>query len=335
MFQTITLSLLIALPLSAVDVLLTQSSTGTIHRWVTIPATLRPDKQVTLHAKVAGHLKSISVDVGDTIDAGQTLAILEVPEIEADIISARASKEVAEINYKRLLTASEKASGVVLPQMLDEAQGRLKIAEAALKRQEILLAYATITAPFKGVVTARHADPGAFIPLGGTDQQGATISLADFSTLRVCIPVPEQEAKFIKAGTLATIMTGATAKPLETKVSRVSNILDENSATMAVEVDLPNSENALIAGAYVKALLAAETHVNARIVPVSAIFVEKVSSSVFVFREGKAIKTTVVVGFNDGKNAEILSGLKGDEPLIVLTGLTLTDGQVVTVAPAK
>ena len=335
MFRLIPFLFLAALPLSAGDVLLTQSSRGTIHRWVTIPSTLRPDQQVTLHAKVAGHLKSISVDVGDAITAGQSLAVLEVPEIEADMISARTAKEVAELSYNRLVVASEKASGVVLPQVLDEAQGRLKIAESALKRQEILLAYATLTAPFKGIITARYADPGAYIPAGGTDQQGAVVSLADTSKMRVSISVPEQEAKFIKSGTLATIMTSATAKPLEAKVSRASQLLDANSATMAVEVDLPNSDNSLIAGAYVKALLAAETHENALLLPVSAILVEKVNSSVFVYREGKAVKTPIVVGFNDGKNAEVISGIKGDEAFIVLTGLTLTDGQSVTTAPIK
>jgi multidrug efflux pump subunit AcrA (membrane-fusion protein) len=153
--------------------------------------------------------------------------------------------------------------------------------------------------------------------------------------MRACISVPEQEAKFIKSSTLANIITSATAKPLEAKVSRVSNTLDTNSATMTVEVDLPNSDNALIAGAYVKAMLAAETHPNALLIPVSAILAEKVSSSVFVYREGKAVKTTILVGFNDGKNAEVISGVSGDEALILLTGLTLTDGQSVTTAPVK
>jgi RND family efflux transporter MFP subunit len=335
MLRLLPLLFLAALPISAGDVLLTQSSRGTIHRWVTIPATLRPDQQVTLHAKVAGHLKSISVDVGDAVAAGQSLAILEVPEIEADMISARTAKEVAELSYNRLVVASEKASGVVLPQVLDEAQGRLKIAESALKRQEILLSYATLTAPFKGTITARYADHGAYIPAGGTDQQGAVVSLADTAKMRACISVPEQEAKFIKSSTLANIITSATAKPLEAKVSRVSNTLDTNSATMTVEVDLPNSDNALIAGAYVKAMLAAETHPNALLIPVSAILAEKVSSSVFVYREGKAVKTPIVVGFNDGKNAEVISGVSGDEALILLTGLTLTDGQSVTTALVK
>jgi RND family efflux transporter MFP subunit len=275
------------------------------------------------------------VDVGDAVAAGQSLAILEVPEIEADMISARTAKEVAELSYNRLVVASEKASGVVLPQVLDEAQGRLKIAESALKRQEILLSYATLTAPFKGTITARYADHGAYIPAGGTDQQGAVVSLADTAKMRACISVPEQEAKFIKSSTLANIITSATAKPLEAKVSRVSNTLDTNSATMTVEVDLPNSDNALIAGAYVKAMLAAETHPNALLIPVSAILAEKVSSSVFVYREGKAVKTPIVVGFNDGKNAEVISGVSGDEALILLTGLTLTDGQSVTTAPVK
>lgn len=324
---------LISLPCTALPVTVVSPSRGTIHRWVTLPSRLEANQKSVLHAKVSGHLESITVDVGDAVTAGQVIAKLEVPELEADRIKAVAEVEVAGITLRRLEAAKTKSPGLVLPQMIDEAEGRQRIAEASLKRTEVLLSYATVTAPFAGVVTARHADPGAFIPAGGTGDDGATITLSDVSTLRDHVAVPEQEAKFMKPGTLARILISPTATAIEAKISRHGRSIESPSATLPVQVDLPNPDGKLLAGTYVKTQLAAETHSDALLVPGATLQVEKTTSSVFVVKDGKAMKTKVTVGFNDTKNAEVLDGLSGEEKLVVLTGLTLTDGQPVTLAP--
>ncbi len=331
--RTLTILWLLALPCLAVAVPVTAPAKGTIHRWVTIPSRLVANQQAILHAKVAGHLKTIAVDAGDTVTAGQELAVLEVPELEADRVKAVVEVEVAEADLKRLQAARAKAPGLVLPQAIDDAEGRQRIAEAGLKHTEVLLGYAKIIAPFAGTITARHADPGAFIPAGGTSIEGATVTIADLTVLRARVPVPEQEARFIRPGTLARILVTPGAPPVEAKVSRHGRSVESPSATLPVEVDLPNADGKLLAGSYVKVQLAAETHTDALLVPVAALLVEKTSAAVFVVRDGKAVKTKVTVGFNDGQQAEILTGLAGGEVLVVLTGLTLTDGQPVT--PAK
>ena len=305
---------------------------GTIHRWITLPSRLEPNPLTVLHAKVGGHLKSISVDTGDAVVAGQHIATLEVPELVADRIKAVAELEVADADLARLQAARVKAPGLVLPQAIDEAAGRQRIAAAGLQRTEVLLGYAKITAPFDGVITARHADVGAYIPAGGTTTAGATVTICDLSVLRDRVPVPEQEARFIKPGTLARVILSPTAAPLEAKVSRHGRNVAAPSATLAVEVDLPNPDGKLLAGSYVKTQLAVETHTDARLIPVAALLVEKSSASVFVVKDGKAVKTKVIPGFIDALHAEIPDGLSDTETLIILTGITVTDGQPVTVA---
>jgi RND family efflux transporter MFP subunit len=320
------------LPGIAAPVPVVSPTKGTIHRWVTIPSRLEANQETILHAKVAGHLKSIAVDAGDAVKAGQELAVLEVPELEADRVKAVVEVEVAEAELSRLQSARSKAPGLVLPQSIDEAEGHQRIAAANLQRTEILLGYAKIVAPFDGTVTARHADPGAYIPAGGTTAEGATVTIADLTVLRARVPVPEQEAGFIKPGTLARVIVKAGAPPIDAKVSRHGRSVEARSATLPVEVDVANPEGKLLAGSYVKVQLAAETHSDTLLVPAAALLVEKTSSSVFVVRDGKAVKTKVTTGFNDGQQAEILTGLTGNEPLVVLTGLTLTDGQAITAA---
>jgi len=326
------LSLLVLPCAAATPVPVATPTQGTIHRWITLPSRLEPNQQTVLHAKVGGHLKTISVDVGDSVKAGQEIATLEVPELEADRIKAVAELEVADADLERLRAARAKAPGLVLPQAIDEAEGRQRIAAATLQRTEVLLGYAKITVPFDGMITARHADPGAFIPAGGTTTAGATVTVCDLSILRDRVPVPEQEAHFVKPGTLARVFISPTAPPLEAKVSRHGHNVVAPSATLAVEVDLPNADGKLLAGTYVKTQLAAETHANARLIPLAALLVEKTSSSVFVVKDGKAVKTKVTPGFIDAQHAEILDGLSGAETLVVLTGLTLTDGQPVSTA---
>jgi len=324
---------LLVLPCGAGPVPVATPEQGTIRRWITLPSRLEPNQQTVLHAKVGGYLKSISVDVGDAVKAGQEIATLEVPELEADRVKAVAELDVATADLDRLQAARVKAPGLVLPQAVDEAEGRQRIAEATLQRTEVLLGYAKITAPFDGMITARHADPGAFIPAGGTTTAGAVVTVCELAVLRDRVPVPEQEAHFIKVGTLARVIVSPTVPPFEAKVSRHGHNVVAPSATLAVEVDLPNSDGKLLAGTYVKTQLAAETHVNARLIPVAALQVEKASCSVYVVHAGKAVKTKVTAGFIDAQHAEILDGLSGAETVAVLTGLSLTDGQAIS--PAK
>ena len=109
----------------AVELPATKPKKGTIHRWITLPASLAPWQQVALKARVAGYVKSVAVDKGDSVTAGQTLIEIEVPELEADLISQRAPVTAAEIEVKRLHEARRKSPDLILPQAIDDAEARL------------------------------------------------------------------------------------------------------------------------------------------------------------------------------------------------------------------
>ena len=121
-------------------------------------------QQATLYAKVAGYLKTIAVDKGDAVKEGALLAEIEVPELIADRAKFKAELEVAQIDYQRVSDAQKKASDLVVPQTVDNARGKLEIAKANLERNETLLGFARITAPFGGTVTRRPGPPGAGSP---------------------------------------------------------------------------------------------------------------------------------------------------------------------------
>ena len=110
---------------AAVNVQTAQPKRGPIARKITLPAEVAPYQQATLYAKVAGYLKSISVDKGDVVKQGDLLAEIEVPELLADKAKFAAEVQVAEIDYKRVQNAQKKAPDLVVPQTVDDAKRRI------------------------------------------------------------------------------------------------------------------------------------------------------------------------------------------------------------------
>lgn len=312
---------------------------GEVYRFVTLPGSIKANQQATLYAKVSGYLKTMTVDKGDHVTAGQLLGEIEVPELAADAVKYRAEVKVAEAESARLDEARKASPDLVTPQSLDEAHGRLDIAKANLERTETLLNYSRLTAPFNGVVTMRYVDPGAFIPVataGSTPQAAAVVTLMDFNTVRAQVAVPELEAALLRVGQPVRVgIESLPGRSFEGAVSRQSYALDEATRTVLVEADLPNADLTLRPGMYATVRIGVEKHTDVLLVPSAALVTEKAGTSVFVAANGVAKKIPVKAGFNDGANAEILSGLTGKEAVVLTGKLALTDGAAIHVTEAK
>lgn len=312
---------------------------GDIHRWIALPGTLKANQQATLYAKVAGYLTKVAVDKGDTVKADQVLGELEVPELLADQKKFEADVKVAEIDLGRLTDAQKKAPDLVLPQALDKARGAAEVARANLERTKTLLDFARITAPFPGIITQRFVDNGAFVPSatsGSAAQNAALFTLMDYTTVRAQCAVPEVEALLIRNALPVKISFEALpGKTFDATVTRFSGALDEATRTMLVEADLPNADGALRPGMYANIRIAVDKHAGALVVPVDALAMEKTSAFVFKVADGKAKKTAVKPGFNDGVHAEILEGLAEGESVILVGKATFTDGQPVKAEGGK
>lgn len=336
-----------------VEVKTTRPTRGEITRFVTLPGTIKANQQATLYAKVPGYLKSLSVDRGDRVQAGQSLGEIEVPELVAELSKyhaefARAEAEwkVAEIESRRLAKAQKQAADLVLPQAVDNAEGRLAVAQAGiavaranLERTDTLLRYAKITAPFAGIVTARFVDPGAFIPAatsGSFAQNAAIITVADFNTVRAQVALPEVEAALARVGQPVKLtVEGLPDKNFSGTISRLSYALDDATRTMLIEADLPNADLTLRPGMYANVKVGVQIHTDVLLIPVEALVMEKTSAFTFMAGGGKAKKTAIKIGFNDGTKVEVMSGLTGSETVVLVGKMTLTDGAAVNATEAK
>jgi len=321
------------------DVGVTSPRRGDIHRFVTIPGTLRANQQVTLHAKVAGYLKAIHVDKGDSVKAGQLLAEIELPEIVAERAKHEAELKIARTELGRVQAARAKAPDLITPQAADVAQARLETATAALTYNDTLMRYSRLTAPFAGVVTMRYVDAGAFVPAatGGSNPAAAAIvTVMDYSTIRVRAAVPEIEAARVTAGQPVVLTTDSLpGKIFRGTVTRHSGALDEATRSLLVEADLPNADLTLRPGMYGSVRIGVEMHTGALLVPAAALVREKAAGFLFTLVDGKAMRVPVKYGFNDGANVEILEGIAENARVIVPGKVALVNGQAVNAVEVK
>jgi membrane fusion protein (multidrug efflux system) len=313
---------------------------GEIARSITLPSfRILAEQEATLYAKVSGYLKTLTVDKGDAVTNGQLLAEIEVPELLADLAQYQAEARVAQTNYERLADARVKAPDLVVPQTVDDLRGHWEVAQAKLQRTETLLQYARLSAPFSGVITARFVDPGAFIAAatsGSTPQSAALLTLMDARRLRVQVFVPESETPFIKNGVPVQVtVEELRGRTFSSTVTRFAHALDQATKTMLTEIELPNPNGDLLPGMYASVQLEVERKQDAVLVPVQALLVEKAGSFIFTVADGKAKKTLVRTGFNDGVNVEITDGMKPGLLVILVAKQTLSDGQNVNPVETK
>jgi membrane fusion protein, multidrug efflux system len=321
-------------PMPAVTVKFVPAKRGAISRNISLPANVVANQQAALYAKVSGYLKTIKVDKGDAVKEGDLLAEIEAPELVADQAKYKADLDVAELDFKRVSEAQQKAPDLVVTQAVDAAKAKYLMSKAGLERAETLLGFCKIVAPFSGTITARNVDPGAFIPAAtsaNTGQASPLLTVMDFSTVRVQVSVPEPEVPLIRKDLPVKITVDELrGQSFSGTVTRFAHALDE-SKTMLVEIDLPNPKAQLLPGMYATAKLAMETKPDALLLPVEAVAIEKAGNSVFIVEQDKAKKIPVKIGFNDGTNIEITDGVKDGQPVILIGKQTLVPGQPVEI----
>src|SRR5205809_7610456 len=257
----------------------------------------------------------------------------------ADLARYRAEVEVAELDYKRLSESQKKLPDLVVPQTVDNAKGRMNVAQASLERTETLLGFAKITAPCSGIVTKRMVDPGAFIPAatsGSAAQNAAIVALTDFNRVRVQVAVPELETSLVATDQpVKMTVDGLPGRSFDAKSTRFSYTLDEATKTMLAEIELPNPKLELRPGMYAIVNIGIERKEDALLVPVEALDVERAGAFVFTVTGTQAKKTCEQTGFNDASNAEIVSGVKAEQPVILVGKRVLSDGQAVKPSEGK
>lgn len=343
-------------------------------RQITLSSELVPFEEIDVYAKESGYVKQLFVDYGTHVKAGQVMATLEIPELEAqlevdkaDIKNAndeitRAQHELSRyqalykalhLEYTRLNGVFETQPGIVAQQEVDDAQGKdlaaasqvdagqaalaaaqskLAAAQAKLIREQSLYDYSRITAPFSGVVTDRYANLGTLVQAGvGTSTQAIPIvRLSQDDLFRLVIPIPESYVKFIRIGDPVEVRVPSLNRTFPGKVARFSVDVRVDTRTMHTEVDIRNPNRVLVPGLYAEATLTLEHRDDIPTVPVQALNHQGEKTTVFVVdQDGRLQDRTVDTGLTTSNFAEIVSGLKDGEEVVVGGASGLRDGERV------
>ena len=352
---------------------------ATLANDLTLTAEFLPYQDVDVMAKVAGYVKTISVDIGDHVQQGQVLAVLEAPEIQSDVARAKAGVAAAEANivtaqaavqraqatagmtklsFQRLQEVATRDKGLVPRQDIDVAQSRQMEAEAQLAsaessvqaardakagadqeliRAQTMLGYATIRAPFAGVVTKRYASTGSMIQAGIASQTQAmpVVKLAQNNLLRLILPVPVNDVAGVKNGQTVDVNISSLGRTLQGTVTRSADSVQMATRTMDTEVDVPNRDGSLVPGMYAEVHLHLAARPNVLSVPLDA--VDGLGTSVqqaYVVRDGIVHLVAVKTGLQTPNRLEILSGLQDGDKVIVGRHTGLSDGERVDAQPA-
>lgn len=346
---------------------------GEIANSLSVAGEFIPYQEVELHAKVAGYIRKINVDIGDRVHAGEVLAVLEVPELNAQVEGAdasvrhsqdeivRAQSELArdEADHEALHSASNRLKqaaaarpGLIAQQELDNADARDRASAAQVEAAKSALSaskqqldvsrashtqfsamsdYARIVAPFDGVVTWRYADTGALVQAGTSSSSAQpVVKIAQVDTLRLRIAVPEAIAASVRVGQPAQISVQATGAHFAGKVTRLADALDRSTRTEQVEIDVPNPDRRLQPGMYADVVLSTEQHDKALLVPLQSVIHGDNKDSVMIVGDDNRIALhDIRIGMQDANSAEVLSGLKDGERVVVANMRSYQDGQLV------
>ena len=293
--------------------------------------------QSKIYGRVSGYITKWFADIGDRVKKDQVLAIIDTPELDAQLEASRAQLNAAEAEvvvreadaqfakttYDRWQGS---AKGVVSEQERDEkrasyavAQAKVKAAQAKVNldksnvdRLNYMTQFKRVAAPYDGVITERRIDVGDLVTAGSTSNTTPLFGIAQFDHIRVFANVPQTAASDTVVGTPAKVFTTDNSpKVFEGSVTRTSESIDPNARTLKVEVDLPNPRLSLVPGMYVQVEFNSKSRALVQI-PAGALLFRSGGPQVAVIQPDSTIKfRDVQIGRDNGNTVEIESGSCG------------------------
>jgi len=314
---------------------------------VTLPGTLFGVIEATVYARSSGYIVRWTHDIGASVKKGELLAQISAPEVDQQLRQAQAaeaqsaaSEALAKSTAARWQSLRDKDA--VTQQDLDErlsaytqAQSDLAAAAANVSRLQSLQGFNNVTAPFDGVITRRNIDVGDLVNAGNGGTGSALFSIAQVDPLRLYIYVPQAYAHQIKVGEAVTVTLAERAgERYQGVIARSARAIDATTRTMQVEIRVPNPDGTLIAGSYVQVLLPIKGDSTGMVVPTNVLLFRPSGVHVAVVDgQGHVHLQLVQLGTDFGTAVAVLGGLQQTDRIIINPADSLSDGDVVTLAP--
>ena len=335
--------------LAVPEVAVIQPKRGSSAQEIILPGNIQAFIDAPIYARTNGYLKSWYFDIGAHVKQGQLLAVIETPEVDQQLLQARADLNTAQANLNLSQITYNRFEGLkntdsVSTQDVDNAAGdyaakkaTVDSAQSNVNRLADLQSFEKVYVPFDGVVTARNTDVGQLIDSGSSGGVGRELfHVASIRTLRVYINVPQQYSVAAKPGILADLtLAQFPGRKFQGKLVRTANAIDLASRTLLVEVDVDNSTGELLPGAFTEVHLKIPTDIPSYILPVNALIFRAEGLQVATVETSNNVErarlVSITLGRDFGATVEVISGLTDADRVIVSPPDSLVDGEQVKV----
>jgi RND family efflux transporter MFP subunit len=322
---------------------------------ITLPGTTAPFAAANIYARATGYIANRNVDIGDHVKTGELLAQLAVPEVDDQISQnqatldqlrsaldqTEASRRLAQVTWGRdepLVRdgwATRQQADVDI-QTLRQREAAVAAAQHKVTAQENLLKqlrqnrdYASVLAPFDGVITQRKVDVGSLVQ-GNATSGTFMFEIMQEIVIRVWVYVPQDAAFGVKPGVVAIVRVPELPdREFPGTVTRIADALQPGTRTLLTEIDIPNPDGALSPGIYCTAELRIPRKTPSLSVPADAIIFNRDGMQVVVVNDGKAEIRKVGVKRDLGTLVEVDTGVKAGDQVILNPPVNLADGSKV------
>ena len=312
-----------------------------------LQARIEPWARAPIYARVSGYLKSWRVDIGATVKAGQLLGEIDTPDLDQQLLQAKAELGTARSNLALATSTSQRWQGLlaadaVSKQEADEKAGDLAARQSVLHamqanvdRVQALQRYTRLVAPFDGVVTARRTDVGALISVGGAPGDELFV-VSDMRKLRVYVSVPQRQVAQIRSGAKATLsVPERPGASFDATVQSLSQAIDATSGTMLVQLAVDNEKGQLLPGGYATVRFPAPVLNQALSVPPSALIINQKGVQIATVDGSNRVALKAVTIARDlGNVIELAGGIGAGDKVIGNPPDGIASGDTVRIAAA-
>ena len=328
----------------AQSVEITNPSRGDISSIISFSGDILPIEQTSIFSRVNGNIEKIFVDIGDYVNSGKLLAVIDkslytqnVKQIEGVFRVAEATAENDKINLERTKILLEK--GLASQSDFDNAKTKLDVsiaqmetAKANLQNSRIQLSYCDIRAPFSGYITKKLLDRGTFVSSTGASQNTIFV-LSDIRRLKIMVNVVERDLPLLDRISTANIRTDSYPDRRFTgKFNKISQAVDLSTRTMPAQIDIENKDELLKPGMFAKVELMLNKNTDVIKLPSQCVLQEGEKSYVFVVNdEMVANKTYVEIGIVANNESEIVKGLSENDKVVKVGQELISDKSKVKI----
>jgi len=286
-------------------------------------ATIASDADAPIPARVDGEVIEILVEEGDWVEKGQVLGRLDGERLRIEVKQAKANLEKTAREYDRFINLHERS--LVSTAALDDMKFAVDALNAHYKLKKLEYDYTAIRASISGVVSARSIKIGRHVNAGDI-----TFRVTNPSELVAYLQIPQSELSRFAVGHLASVQVDSMPdRNFSATVGRISPTIDTRNGTFRATAYVDNDNGLLVPGMFGRFEIAYEKHSEALVIPVAAVLEEDNESVVYVVQDGTAVRKIITTGIEEGGQIEILSGLAGDERIILTGQNSLREGSKV------